>query len=247
MKRKEVNSFSIAFLSLPVLCLIIGIVMLFFGIKDTVVYTIETRNYEVTDAYLIDYTLDTPENYDPVRKRQSSSTYNLVYEYEVNGSTYTFTTEYSTSIIPSLGSSKEIKYNPDNPADAELLSVNKNVVLICMGLFFTLIPLFMIVTFLKATLPSKKRKKKEPKIDGVGLAAGAIFALFGYMFLFLGSGEFSVSGIFNFFITSFHFAMLIPLILFVVGILVVIKSLFFIDKNKKTDDKPDDDEEYFEE
>lgn len=72
---------------------------------------------------------------------EGTTMYHLVYEYNVDEKQYTYTTSYSTSVIPEEGSVIKIKYDPENPYNAYSNSFN---VFQIIGVFFIFIPLIMI-------------------------------------------------------------------------------------------------------
>ena len=139
MKRYEKGqgTFPVLFLALPALCLIIGIVLFSLGIRNTV--SDQTKGYEKTTGRLVDYTLYEAGGYDAARKTETADTYRLIYNYTVNGETYTLSTDYGTSFVPSFGSETEILYNPKNPGDSVIGGPNQSgnhLIFIC--LFFAL-------------------------------------------------------------------------------------------------------------
>lgn len=106
----------------------IGIICLFFGIRDY----IKTKDYCTTEGYLIDYHI-----YD---NDQDSTTYQLEYRYEVDGKEYTIMSDYGIDLklIPEINSPKEIRYHANHPEEAILSGTNKSHFLIYFGAFFTL-------------------------------------------------------------------------------------------------------------
>lgn len=70
--------------------LIIGIVCLYFGIKDTYKLNKITREYSVANGYFVDY--------DIYSKSKDGTTYKLIYTYEVDGIEYTVATDYGVRI-----------------------------------------------------------------------------------------------------------------------------------------------------
>lgn len=144
----------LAFLILPILCLLVGLVLLSLGIRDAV--TNSTRGYREVTGYLTDYTLQEAGGYDPQRRTETADTYRLVYRYNVDGQAYTLVTSYSTSFVPSRGSETEILYNPKNPAESVIGGPNQSEnQLIFIGLFF----MFCSLPFFLPFLPKRKQKK----------------------------------------------------------------------------------------
>ena len=227
-QKMEEKGISIGFLLLPVLCILVGLFLLFLGIKSTVEEARVSARYQVVEGILIDYSLENEEEYDPIRHKQSSATYRLIYEYRVNGQNYTVSTDYSTAALPAIGSAREVLYDPEDPSKAMLNGVTGNTALIFLGLFFGAIPTFMLYLIFRSD-----KKKKAARIDGVGLAIGLILSLTGWGALCIISGGFSLSGILSFFRTSFTLWLFIPLLMMAVGILQIIRSVFFFRTHAK--------------
>ena len=130
---------------LLIICLLCGILMLFLGIFGVMRTNRETKGYETVQGYLLDYRLYEKGEYDPEKKEQTSDTYTLIYNYTVDGREYTVSTDYGASFVPSIGSTKEIKYNPQNPQEAIVTGTNQNTVMIFGGLFFLAVPLVFLL------------------------------------------------------------------------------------------------------
>lgn len=152
----------LAFLILPILCLLVGLVLLSLGIRDAV--TNSTRGYREVTGYLIDYTLQEAGGYDPQRRTETADTYRLVYRYNVDGQAYTLVTSYSTSFVPSRGSETAILYDPENPAESVIGGPNQSEnQLIFIGLFF----MFCSLPFFLPFLPKRKKEKAPNRLPGV--------------------------------------------------------------------------------
>ena len=72
--------------------LVIGLGLLFFGIKGTYELNKKSKNYEETEAYYSDY-----EIYSSIRKE---TLYRLIYNYTVSDIEYDITTDYGSYVIP---------------------------------------------------------------------------------------------------------------------------------------------------
>ena len=90
--------------------------MMFFGIRDTYNLKNKTKNYITTTGYF--------NNYDVFDADEDGITYKLTYIYKVDGKEYSITTDYGTNYIPDENSSREIKYNPNNPKEAVITGTN---------------------------------------------------------------------------------------------------------------------------
>ena len=196
---------------LVIICLLSGITMLFFGIKDTYQLNHRTKNYITTDGYFDDYEIYNSD--------EEGTTYKLTYIYTVDEKEYTITTDYGTNYIPDKNSIRTIKYNPDNPKEAILVGTNSKTVLIFLGGFFT----FGALTFILAALSILGYFDKF-KIDIVGSYIGALFLVLGIGIILFQNG--TTSSLIKT-IKSFSLWILIPFMFIIVGIFQLIKSLFF--------------------
>lgn len=150
-------------------------------------------------------------------------TYKLTYIYTVNGIEYSVTTDYGTNYIPDENSSREIKYNPNNPEEAIITGTNSKNGLIFFGAFFT----FGAITFILAALSVLGYFDKF-KIDILGAYIGLLFFIIGIGIILFQTGT-TTSLIET--IKSFGLWIFIPIMFVIVGIYQFIKSL--LKKNKK--------------
>lgn len=191
---------------------LIGILLLAFGIKNTYELRKETENYDEVQGYLSDY-----EIRESGTATDRSYSYYLIYSYTVDGKEYTVTADYGSGSVPETGSTKEIKYNPQNPAEAVISGINGRVIMIFIGLMFTLISGVFIMGFLK-------------NIGALEKCPVRIFDLFiGLVPIVIGIGAFYLMGDgFSFkkaFTAGGPFA-LIPILLTAAGIFVIVKNAF---------------------
>ena len=224
---------------LPILCLLIGLVLLSLGIRNAVANS--TRGYREVTGYLIDYTLQEAGGYDSQRRTETADTYRLVYRYNVDGQEYTLVTSYSTSFVPSRGSETEILYNPENPAESVIGGPNQSENhLIFIGLFF----MFCSLPFFLPFLPKRKQKKggkqaarrapsKWAAVDWVGIVIGLFLIGISYGALAMISNSYSPVGIVRYYAASFHFMLLVPLLMIAAGLLLLYRSLPFRHKQKQ--------------
>lgn len=186
-----------------------GIVMLFFGIRDTYKLNIKTKGYITTNGYY--------NNYDIFKSDEDGTTYKLTYIYTVDGKEYSITTDYGTNYIPEKNSSREIKYNPNNPEEAIITGTNSKNGLIYGGAFFT----FGSLTFIIAALTVLGYFDKF-KIDILGTYIGFLFLTIGIGIILFQTGT-TMSLLET--IKSFGLLILIPIMFIGVGIIQIIKCL----------------------
>lgn len=194
------------------LCLLCGILLLIFGIKNTSDLKKETENYAVTEGYLSDYEL-----------RESGSTtdrsysYYLTYSYVVDGREYTVTTDYGSGSVPEMGSTKEIKYNPQNPEEAVIAGMNGSIIMIFMGVMFILIPGVFIMGFL-----TNAGVFEKCPIRIFDLFIGLVPIVIGLGAFYLMADGFSFKAAFA---AGGPFA-LIPILLIAAGVFIIAKNVF---------------------
>lgn len=213
IKKKNGFSFQIVvsyFLVASVL--LVGIICLFIGIKDTYYSNKRTENYLVTTAYYNNY-----EIYDS--NDRNNTTYRLIYVYEVNDNKYTIKTDYGSGSIPDMNSERKIKYNPRDPSEAIFLGTNKNSMLIYFGTFFLLGGTVFVLGFLYISGIFDKIK-----INIFGLYIGIVSLIVGIGIIGIKLGE--VSSLISV-IKQMKFWILIPIVFIIVGVFQIVKCLFF--------------------
>ena len=149
-----------------IIVMLIGALLIAGGIISTIKDKEYTKNYVETkgvfcgrDIYSSDY---------------DGTTYSLEYEYVVDGKTYYISTDYGTGIIPKEGTTKTIRYNPDNPNEAEISGNTSNMIFFVIGFMFFFIPMIFIITESnKKEDDETKRKVKERLLP---ILIGIIFA-----------------------------------------------------------------------
>ena len=228
VKKKKVQNPMMPIVIMLGLFILIGAVMIFFGLRGTWQLEQTTRSYAKTTGYLTGYILQAEEQYDAVKKEHTAATYYLVYSYAAGQGEYQVVTDYATSILPAMGTSAQIRYAPDDPERAVIVGPNKNAGLLFIGGMFAVIPGVMLWVMLKPV-----PKKKGRKIDTTGLVFGLVFATFGYGALYMATGEYTLSGIVQFYQTSFILPLAIPPLLIAVGLFVSIRSLLGVSAGQK--------------
>lgn len=196
-----------------------GTVCLIIGIKDTYSIKNNTKNYLTTTGYFKDY-----EIYDSYEKLEHNSkktytTYSLIYEYEIDGKKYTIKTDYGSGFIPSINSTREIKYNPNIPSEAVLVGTTRNSGLIYFGAFFILGGMAFVLVFFKALGIFDK-----VKIDVLGIYVGIVFLVIGIGIIAIQMG--TTSSLIEV-IKVMKFWILIPIMFIIVGGFQTIRCLFF--------------------
>ena len=202
---------------LVAICLFSGILMLFFGIKDTYYLNKKTKNYITINAYF--------NSYDIYDIDDDGTTYTLTYIYTIDDKEYSISTDYGTNYIPDENSTKKIKYNPNNPGEAIITGTNGKNSLIFIGAFFT----FGTLTFILAVLSMLGYFDKF-KIDILGTYIGLLFLMIGIGIILWQNGT-TMSLIET--IKSFRLWVFIPLMFIFVGVFQLIRCLILKQNIKK--------------
>lgn len=194
------------------LCLLCGILLLAFGIKNTYDLSRETENYASAQGYLSDY-----EIMESGSANNRSYSYYLTYSYVVDGRGYTVTTDYGSGSVPEMGSTKEIKYNPENPEEAVIGGISGSVIMIFLGIMFILIPGVFVMGFL-----TNAGVFEKCPVRVFDLFIGLVPVVIGIGAFYLMADGFSVKAAFA---AGGPFA-LIPFLLTAAGIFIIVKNVF---------------------
>ena len=196
-----------------VVIMLVGVTLIAAGVmnvirnKEYTKYYVETKGVlSGTDIYSSDY---------------DGTTYSLIYEYVVDGEKYYISTDYGTGIIPKEGTTKTIRYNPDNPNEAEIAGDASNMIFFLIGFMFFTIPLVFIINEPSKTGGADKRKLKEritPILIGiifVGVGIGA------YILMCSAGDDLSLKSAFD----TAGFVVAIPILFTLLGAYTVISSI----------------------
>ncbi len=190
-------------------CLLSGIVILFFGVKDTIQLSRRVRGYTATEGYFVDCEV--------YRSDKEGTTYRLVYEYEVNGAPYRVSTDYGTNAIPARNSTRTVKYDPANPQNSVLSGGNRTSMMIFIGAFFVLGSTVFILAWL-----TLKGCFDRFRISVIGVYIGVVLTFAGAGSILLRRGE---TGSWPACFQSLGLWVLIPLLMIAVGLFQTVRCL----------------------
>ena len=160
------------------------------------------------------------DHYEIYNSDEDGTTYKLIYSYSVNSKEYTVSTDYGTNMIPKEGSSRTIKYNPSNPSEAIISGGSSEIVLLLIGIMFTMIPFVIFINM----SPKIKEKLDNLNFNVTTLLIGIVFLIIGFMALYMMTGTFSIIEMYKSFSLNYLIPYLILLIFIIVGILLIIGS-----------------------
>ena len=193
-------------LSVSFIC---GIIMLFFGIKETTELGIRTKGYVETEGYLSDYTVYSADD--------DGTTYRLVYTYTVSGTEYTVSADYGTGMLPPMNTAHKIMYDPADPAKAVVASGSSNAMLMFGGVMFTAVPVVIFLGILVIT-----GRLDISGFDFLGFIIGIVLIAVSYIVIYIISGSLSLVKAFE----HMGFLTAIPAMLIAAGAFVIIKTVF---------------------
>lgn len=194
--------------------ILVGIVLLFFGVKSTYSRMEKTKNYVSVEGTFVGSSIYSSDD--------DGTTYTLTYSYRVNGNRYEISTDYGTGSVPDMGTKKTIKYNPNNPSEAIISGMGSNGFLLIMGFMFTAIPLIILFTSIINREPNNGSVIHKKILT---ILIGFVFAVMGGAFYYMMcSGGNSLSIISSFKINGFW--VIIPILFIIIGIYIIIASIF---------------------
>lgn len=193
-------------LSVSFIC---GIVMLFFGIKETTELGIKMKGYVETEGYLSDYAVYSSDD--------DGTTYRLIYAYTVDEMEYTVSTDYGTGTIPPMNTARKIMYDPADPAKAVVAGGSSNAMLMFGGVMFTAVPVVIFLGILVIT-----GRLDISGFDFLGFIIGIVLIAVSYIVIYIISGSLSLVKAFE----HMGFLTAIPAMLIAAGAFVIIKTVF---------------------
>lgn len=94
-------------------------------------------------------------------KQEDENTYYYVVEYEVDGKTYTKTSDVATSNPKKIGKEISIKYNPDNPSEAIWTKDYDTIILPIISVIFIVACVILFAASGKVKKYNIKKEKEE--------------------------------------------------------------------------------------
>lgn len=133
VSTKKIGFFSVIFgLLLNGIWILIALVFIGFGLYSYISEHSPTKNYNETNATLV--------SYKNCRNDDGTEICNAVYEYEVNGITYTTSPNYLSN-RGGFSTIETVYYNPSNPSESIIYASDVYIILIVIGF----ISLFVII------------------------------------------------------------------------------------------------------
>lgn len=200
------------------ICIIIGFVMFWLGIRDTVKLNAQTKGYETVEGYFIGCSVYSEGQSSSYKNSDSHTTYRLIYSYTVDGQEYTVATEYGTELIPKENSAATIKYDPADPKEAIISGKTTNYALLFFAVMFTAIPLIILIGMLYSF-----GYIKNLSAYFMDIVIGLTLIVVGLGAIYLMTGTFKITGI----LQSFNLLLMIPIMFVVIGAYQIIYVLFF--------------------
>lgn len=196
------------------LILILGIILLCLGVLNWLAVKEETKDYKEVSGHFMSASI--------YSQSEDGTSYSLTYYYIVDGEEYQITTSYGTGMVPKKDSTRTIIYNPNHPEEARIVGGEGFVILLLVGLMFTVIPtLFLIDTF------SKKSKDKKPsRFSFFAFGMGVFLFTLCYGILYMMTGTFSFIQMFRMYGGGFFFGAFVLIILMLIGLYFMVMSVY---------------------
>lgn len=128
------------------LWILVAIGLIGFGSYSYISEHKETKDYDKTVATL--------EDYQKCRTDQGTEICNAIYEYQVNGITYTASPDLLSN-RNTFSSTETVYYNPNNPSESIIYTSNINIIFIVIG---SIILVGIIISFIYKVVKIKKNK-----------------------------------------------------------------------------------------
>ena len=198
--------------------LLAGIVLLFFGIKDSVSIAIKTKDWFEAPGYFRDCSVYNVNS-------EGKTLYRLRYVFYSGGAEYFVETDYGSEVVPEIDSVRTVLYEPENPENAVLKGGTASATYLTIGFMFTFIPLFMIIVWLWIN------EKIKLHVNVFDFTAGFLIFAVGEFCIYMMSGSVFPWKAFS----SMGFLAIIPTLMAFVGILQMAKTVF--NGKEKKDEK----------
>ncbi len=196
--------------------LLAGIVLLFYGIKNSISLAIKTKDWFEAPGYFRDYSIYTVDD-------DGETTYRLKYVFYSGGAEYFVETDYGSEVIPEIDSVRTVLYEPENPENAIIKGGTASATYLTIGFMFTFIPFFMIICWLWIN------GKIKLHVNVFDFTAGFLIFAVGELCVYMMGGSIFPWKAFG----SMGFLAIIPSILVAVGILQMVKTVINCMKVKK--------------
>ena len=198
--------------------LLVGTVLLFFGIKDSISLAIKTKDWFEAPCYFRDCSVYNVN-------KDGETLYRLRYVFYSGGAEYFVETDYGSQVVPEIDSVRTVLYEPENPENAILKGGTASATYLTIGFMFTFIPLFMIIVWLWIN------EKINLNVKAFDFTAGFIIFAVGELCVYTMSGSVFPWKAFS----SMGFLAIIPTLMAFVGILQMAKTVF--NGKEKKDEK----------
>ncbi len=177
-------------------------------------YTIIEGEYESASIYAQD---------------EDGITYSLTYRYYVRGEWYTITSNSGTSLVPSKGTLRKIRYLKENPSKAMIVGVELSE----LCLLAVLITFLFSFYYWSKIIMERKNNEIKKRLDSLFIIFVGLFIIYGSCLIYkLITGTKNIFTIFDFF-PSYGVSLLLVLVFTFVGIYIVLYTIYSFFPKKK--------------
>ena len=119
--------------------LLFGVIVCTIGVIIFFVTNHRTRGFNTTEGIAVEQEL--------LRDEEGNRSYFFTYEYRVNGVVYRITNPVACggAFCSSIGDTRNVRYNPDNPEEAVLVGVAIHTIMIVVGIITALASIVAIL------------------------------------------------------------------------------------------------------
>ncbi len=160
MKKKN-------YIIIGIITIIIGILTSMCGIIYKINYDNQYKNYDQEiSAKVVNSIVKSESKKDKATGMSSNYyVYAPILEYKINGQTYIFESKIYDVTKPKVNDKINIKVSNNNPKDIKFINKDYTIMILLVGIFFTVFGLVLIIIKLKHNKKEIKEEPTDTKID----------------------------------------------------------------------------------
>ncbi|MEG0794412.1 MAG: hypothetical protein RSG95_01310 [Bacilli bacterium] len=218
IQQLSVKSGRLLSIIMVVVFFLLGLAILIYGLITSYNINNETKYYKKTKAYY--------DSYNIYNGNKDGKTYSITYVYEINKVKYYIETDYGINNIPKEGSYRVVKYDANNPANANFLEKIGMNSFVFFGIFFMVVTIPLMTIIINNTGFFERFDYDITMI----VSSGSIFILGICIILFV----YESAGSLYETLMVLKGTIIIPIMFIIIGGYQLINNLFF---NKEINDK----------
>ena len=184
----------------------IGLLLFANGLSDVLDDIEQMQGFQETTGTLTQY-------------NENTSMPNLLYSYSVDGKIYLLEAEWNTDLVPRIGSTRIILFDPAHPDRAVLKGNNSNFLLLLVSFIFLTVSFAIGFAFV-----SNYRKFPNISKNILNIVVGLFFFLMGFGLIYYLTGSISIIRAFQNYSPSNYPPIIILIFFILAGILIFIEQ-----------------------